>query len=141
MVRSIRNKRRAPQSRSCLKLDLTRLARFYGQVRATWKQYKGKCVHAYSRCSPSLKQYSSDFLSTYSLVVEPWLRVDREQEFPSFTTLHPFILAKAANMSVITVSRGTGKLSRAIGDALVSEGKHTTVVLAQEIRDTRWVLS
>jgi uncharacterized protein YbjT (DUF2867 family) len=35
-------------------------------------------------------------------------------------------------MSVIAVAGGTGNLGRAIVDALVSEGKHTTVVLARQ---------
>lgn len=44
-------------------------------------------------------------------------------------------------MSVIAVAGGTGKLGRAIVDALVSEGKHTTVVLAREVREPCRVLN
>ena len=36
-------------------------------------------------------------------------------------------------MSVIAVAGGTGGLGRAIVDALVSEGKHTTFVLGREV--------
>ncbi|KAG7291222.1 hypothetical protein NEMBOFW57_001234 [Staphylotrichum longicolle] len=40
-------------------------------------------------------------------------------------------------MSVIAVAGGTGKLGRAIVDALVSEGKHTTLILAREPSESK----
>jgi NAD(P)-dependent dehydrogenase (short-subunit alcohol dehydrogenase family) len=45
-----------------------------------------------------------------------------------------FTIAKTPpNMSVIAVAGGTGGLGRAIVDAFVSEGKHTTLVLGREV--------
>lgn len=46
---------------------------------------------------------------------------------------HTVISLNPVIMSVIAVAGGTGKLGRAIVDALISEGKHTTLVLAREV--------
>jgi hypothetical protein len=41
---------------------------------------------------------------------------------------------QTANMSVIAVAGGTGKVGRAIVEALVAEGKHKTFILSREVR-------
>lgn len=37
-------------------------------------------------------------------------------------------------MSIIAVAGGTGKLGRAIVEALVAEGKHKALILSREVR-------
>jgi nucleoside-diphosphate-sugar epimerase len=37
-------------------------------------------------------------------------------------------------MTVVAVAGGTGKVGRAIVDALNAQGKHTVLVLAREVR-------